>query len=173
VRSLRVAPLPAFEETVTKAVPHELIEYRITTGGILRDHLGTMRFSSHAARGRGCDYAIRFGAVVPGLDRVVKKSLERSIPRAARGRGQGLSTSAGVLPPAEPPHCPVPAGATESTSTTGQQCSRPRRTPSSRRARPTARASKRELVGCAATSSGGRSRLLRPPWRSPCRTSGT
>jgi hypothetical protein len=83
VRSLRVAPLPAFEETVTKAVPHELIEYRITKGGILRDHLGTMRFSS-TGTGSRLDYAIRFGAVVPGLDRVVKKSLERSIPKGLR-----------------------------------------------------------------------------------------
>jgi uncharacterized protein YndB with AHSA1/START domain len=83
VRRLRVAPLPPFEETVTKAVPNELIEYRITKGGILRDHVGTMRFSS-TDTGSRLHYVIEFGAVAPGLDRVVKKSLERSIPKGLR-----------------------------------------------------------------------------------------
>lgn len=83
VRRLRVAPLPAFEETVIDAVPNELIQYRITKGGILRDHVGTMRFSS-TATGSRLHYVIEFGAVLPGLDRVVKKSLERSIPKGLR-----------------------------------------------------------------------------------------
>jgi uncharacterized protein YndB with AHSA1/START domain len=83
VRRLRVAPLPPFEETVTKAVPNEVIEYRITKGGILRDHVGTMRFSS-TDTGSRLHYVIEFGAVAPGLDRVVKKSLERSIPKGLR-----------------------------------------------------------------------------------------
>ena len=80
VRRLQVVPLPPFEETVTKAVPNELIEYRITKGGILRDHLGTMRFSP-TATGSRLHYVIEFGAKAPGLDRVVKKSLERSIAK--------------------------------------------------------------------------------------------
>jgi uncharacterized protein YndB with AHSA1/START domain len=83
VRRLRVAPLPPFEETVTKAVPNEVIEYRITKGGILRDHVGTMRFSS-TDTGSRLHYVIEFGAVAPGLDRVVKKSRERSIPKGLR-----------------------------------------------------------------------------------------
>ena len=80
VRRLKVGPLPAFEETVTQAVPDELVEYRITQGGILRDHVGTMRFSS-TPTGSRLHYVIDFGGVVPGLDRVVKASLERSIPK--------------------------------------------------------------------------------------------
>jgi uncharacterized protein YndB with AHSA1/START domain len=81
VRRLRVAPLPPFEETVVEAVPDERIVYRITKGGILRDHRGTMTFAPHGT-GTRLHYVIEFGAVVPGLDRVVKRSLERSIPRA-------------------------------------------------------------------------------------------
>ena len=83
VRRLKVGPLPPFEETVTKAVPNELIEYRITKGGILRDHVGTMEFSSQGTGSR-LHYVIVFGAVAPGLDRVVKRSLERSIPKGLR-----------------------------------------------------------------------------------------
>ena len=80
VRRLKVGPLPAFEETVTQAVPDELVEYRITQGGILRDHVGTMRFSS-TPTGSRLHYVIDFRGVVPGLDRVVKASLDRSIPK--------------------------------------------------------------------------------------------
>ena len=80
VRRLRVAPLPAFEETVVEAVPDERIVYRITKGGILRDHLGTMTFTPHGT-GTRLHYVITFGAVLPLLDHVVKRSLERAIPK--------------------------------------------------------------------------------------------
>jgi uncharacterized protein YndB with AHSA1/START domain len=69
--------------TVTRAVPNELIEYRITKGGVLRDHLGTMRFSPEGAGSR-LHYVIEFGAVLPGFDRVVQRSLERSVPKGLR-----------------------------------------------------------------------------------------
>jgi uncharacterized protein YndB with AHSA1/START domain len=80
VRRLRIAVLPTFDETVTVAVPDERIEYRITRGGPLRGHHGAMIFSP---QGQGCHlrYVITFGAVVPGLDRVVAATLRRSIAR--------------------------------------------------------------------------------------------
>ena len=80
VRRLKVGPTPPFEETVTQYVPNELVEYRITKGGVLRNHLGTMRFSRKGS-GSALDYVIEFGAVVPGLDRIVKVGLERSMRR--------------------------------------------------------------------------------------------
>ena len=78
VRSLKLGPLPAFEETVTRAVPNELIVYRITKGSPLRDHRGEMRFAPHGT-GSSLTYVIEFGAVVPGLDRVIAPGLRRSI----------------------------------------------------------------------------------------------
>ena len=83
VRRLRVGPTPPFEETVTAAVPNELVEYRITKGSPLRDHRGEMRF---APRGTGSrlTYVIEFGAVVPLLDRVVKLGLERNVRKGLR-----------------------------------------------------------------------------------------
>lgn len=81
VRSLRVGPLPAFEETVTDAVPDELVEYRITRGmPLLTDHVGRMRFS---ARGSGTQlhYVISFGSPVPGVDRLIRAALGRSVRR--------------------------------------------------------------------------------------------
>lgn len=78
VRSLKLGPLPAFEETVTQAVPNELIVYRITKGSPLRNHHGEMRFAP-AGSGSRLTYVIEFGAVVPGLDKVIAIGLERGI----------------------------------------------------------------------------------------------
>jgi uncharacterized membrane protein len=78
VRQLRIGMLPPFEETVVKVVPNERIDYRITKGSPLRNHHGSMRFAA-AGAGSRLNYVIEFGAVVPGLDRVIKPGLERTI----------------------------------------------------------------------------------------------
>jgi uncharacterized protein YndB with AHSA1/START domain len=78
VRQLRIAILPPFEETVTKAVDNELIEYKITKGSPLRDHVGTMTFST-TPTGSHLHYVIQFGAVLPGLDKIVAIGLERAV----------------------------------------------------------------------------------------------
>jgi len=78
VRALRVAMLPPFEETITEAIANELISYRITKGSPLRGHHGEMHFSP-TPTGSHLRYVIEFGAVVPGLDRLIKLGLERSL----------------------------------------------------------------------------------------------
>jgi len=78
IRSLRVAMLPAFEETVTAFVPNQLIEYRISKGSPLKNHRGVMTFAQ-SPDGCHLDYVIDFGAKIPGLDRLVKVGLARSI----------------------------------------------------------------------------------------------
>jgi uncharacterized protein YndB with AHSA1/START domain len=83
VRQLRIGILPPFEETVTAAVPNERIDYRITKGSPLRDHRGSMVFSS-TATGSHLRYVIEFGAVVPGLDRVIKPALERAVRKGLK-----------------------------------------------------------------------------------------
>ncbi len=78
VRKLKIGPLPAFEETVTEAIENELIRYRITKGSPLKGHHGEMRFTSRGP-GTHLRYVIEFGAVVPGLDRIIKAGLEKNI----------------------------------------------------------------------------------------------
>jgi uncharacterized protein YndB with AHSA1/START domain len=78
VRQLRIAIAPPFEETVTAAVPNQLIEYKITKGSPLRNHTGTMTFTS-TPTGSHLHYVIEFGAALPGLDRVIKVGLERAV----------------------------------------------------------------------------------------------
>lgn len=78
VRQLRVGLLPPFEETVDEAVVNQRIDYHISKGSPLRHHRGTMRFTS-TPTGSHLNYVIEFGAVVPGLDRIVKPVLEANI----------------------------------------------------------------------------------------------
>ncbi len=80
-RELRVGPLPGFVETNIEVVPNELIRYRITRGGILKDHEGVMRFSAQGSGSR-LDYTIDFDGKLPGLGAVVKRMLTRNITRA-------------------------------------------------------------------------------------------
>jgi len=88
VRKLSVKGVLPFEETITEAIPNERIEYRITKGSPLRDHLGIMVFSSTGDGGSHLDYTITFGAAVPGLDRVIgaglSRSMRRGFPKVAR-----------------------------------------------------------------------------------------
>ncbi len=77
-RRLKAGPAPAFEETVTAYVPDELIEYRVTRGSPLKDHLGEIRFTP-VVGGTHMQWDISFGAAIPGLDRVLAEILKRRI----------------------------------------------------------------------------------------------
>jgi uncharacterized protein YndB with AHSA1/START domain len=83
VRQLRIGLMPPFEETVTRAVPNELIEYKITKGSPLKDHRGSMQFSSTGS-GSHLHYVIEFNAA-PGLAQVVKAGLDRTIRKGLKG----------------------------------------------------------------------------------------
>jgi hypothetical protein len=82
-RELKVGPLPGFVETNLEVIPNELIRYRITRGGILKDHEGVMRFSPNGTGSR-LDYTIDFDGKVPGVAPVVKAMLTRNISAALR-----------------------------------------------------------------------------------------
>jgi hypothetical protein len=86
-RELRIGPLPGFVETNIEVIPNELIRYRITRGGVLKDHEGVMRFSSNA-RGSRLDYTISFDGKAPGIGPIVKLVLTRSISAGLRGLAQ-------------------------------------------------------------------------------------
>jgi uncharacterized protein YndB with AHSA1/START domain len=83
-RRLSFYGLLPFEETVTEVVPNERIVYRITKGSPMRDHEGTMAFSSTTGGGTRLDYRIRLGSAVPGLASVVARALHGNIARGLR-----------------------------------------------------------------------------------------
>jgi uncharacterized protein YndB with AHSA1/START domain len=80
-REMRVGPLPPFVETNVEVVPNELIRYRITKGGILKDHEGVLRFTSRGD-GSHLDWTITFDGKAPGIGPFVKSKLTRDVSRA-------------------------------------------------------------------------------------------
>ena len=82
-REMRVGPLPPFVETNVEVVPNELIRYRITKGGLLKNHEGVLRFTS-GGEGSHLDWTITFDGKAPGIGPMVKAKLTRDVSGAMR-----------------------------------------------------------------------------------------
>ncbi|MAC15129.1 SRPBCC family protein [Alcanivorax sp. IL3] len=80
-RRMRILIAPPFEETVTKVVPNELIEYKISKGSPLKNHKGTMRFSENGNGGSQLHYVIEFEGKLPLIGPAVKAGLGQAISR--------------------------------------------------------------------------------------------
>lgn len=80
VRRITPVPLAGFEETVTAFEPNKLIEYTITKGSPLKNHLGRMVFSEHNGKTR-LHYTIQFEPrlPVPLAGMIIKTALEKVI----------------------------------------------------------------------------------------------
>lgn len=79
VRQLGAGPL-AFEETVVTHVPNELIEYRVTKGSPIKNHLGRMEFSARGEQSH-LHYVITFDSKLPLVGGLIKRALQSSIER--------------------------------------------------------------------------------------------
>lgn len=90
VRSVTVGPA-SFEETVTAFEPDTLMEYRITRGGPIKNHLGRMAFSDTDT---GCrlHYTIEFDGRIPMTGGLIAKSLQTGI---SKGLARYASSLAG------------------------------------------------------------------------------
>ena len=89
VRRITTFPF-VFEETITKFEDLSLIEYRITSGGPLKNHIGTMHFYSTGLNSCRLDYTISFDPVIPGTGFILKNTLEKAI-------GNGIRELASIL----------------------------------------------------------------------------
>lgn len=83
VRVVGLGPL-AFEETVVSYETDKLIEYRVTRGSPIKNHLGRMVFSERAGGGSHLHYTITFEAKLAPLGPPIRWVLERSIAGALR-----------------------------------------------------------------------------------------
>lgn len=79
-RKMRALGGPAFIETVTAYEPNRLIEYRITEGSPLKNHVGVMRFES-TPTGSRLHYTIEFEGKVPLVAALIRLMLNHSIRR--------------------------------------------------------------------------------------------
>lgn len=91
VRRIGYGPL-GFEETVRKSEPGKLIEYYISRGSPLKNHLGRIEFHADA-EGTRVDYLITFEPKVPGTAGVLKGVLKAMISPAFGRIRQALKTA--------------------------------------------------------------------------------
>jgi len=83
VRKIMPLPLAGFEETVTRFEPDKLIEYTITKGSPMKNHLGKMVFSEKDGR-TYLHYTIQFESKIPFAGFLIKVGLETTILRGLR-----------------------------------------------------------------------------------------
>ncbi|MDY7025374.1 MAG: SRPBCC family protein [Pseudomonadota bacterium] len=82
-RQLQLLVAPPFVETVTQFVENELIEYKITKGSPLKNHLGIMRFEDMGGQSK-LTYTIVFESKIPGAGAVIKFGLENAMRKGLR-----------------------------------------------------------------------------------------
>lgn len=88
VRRLGPGPL-SFDETIVTFEPHRRIEYSVTRGSPIKNHLGTVDLSDAAGGGTAIDYVIRFDGKIPGTGAPIAALLRFALKANA---GKALST---------------------------------------------------------------------------------
>lgn len=93
VRKIFIIPTQHFEETITAFEPNKLIEYKISKGSPLKNHTGTMKFSSQGDNQSHLDYNIVFESKLPlpGFAPLLKVILEKTITRGLKQLANSLN----------------------------------------------------------------------------------
>ena len=92
VRKITPFPTGSFEETVTRYEPNVLIEYKVTKGSPIKDHVGTLQFSVNAKGETELFYTICFTPKlpVPGwgqlLSWIIRNPIEKGLLRYASSK---------------------------------------------------------------------------------------
>jgi hypothetical protein len=73
-----------FQETITKYIEPTLIEYKITFGSPLKNHVGTMRFIDFGNGKSRLDYTIEFEPRIPKTGFFLRNLLEKQVGTAIR-----------------------------------------------------------------------------------------
>jgi len=89
IRKINIGPLPAFEETITDFIPNELIEYKITQGSPIKNHVGTLRFSGQNNK-TILDYTIELESVIPFTTGIIKSALENGLSKGLQHYASSL-----------------------------------------------------------------------------------
>ena len=80
VRAINIGPLPSFEETITEFEENKFIEYKITKGSPIKNHVGTLKFRES---GEGCelDYVIKLESKIPFTTGLIKTAIKQGISK--------------------------------------------------------------------------------------------
>jgi len=83
IRAIKIGILPSFEETITGFIPNEFIEYKITRGSPIKNHVGTLKFSEQNNQ-TVLDYTIKLESKIPFTTSVIKNVLQSGISKGLR-----------------------------------------------------------------------------------------
>ncbi len=89
VRRIIAFPI-VLEETVTEYIPNQLIEYKLTFGAGVKNHLGVMNFFELEREKSRLDFKIEFTPVIPMSGFVIKNVLEKVIGQGVRDAARQL-----------------------------------------------------------------------------------
>ena len=80
IRRISTFPAPPFEETVVTFEPNRLMEYVVSKGSPIKNHIGRMEFSDDGGKTR-LDYTIDFEPKLPFifLGAIIKSALDKNI----------------------------------------------------------------------------------------------
>lgn len=89
VRTINIGPLPSFEETITDFVPNEYIEYKITKGSPIKNHVGTLHFSEKNNQTQ-LEYVIKLESKIPFTTSIIKNVLQNGIAKGLKRYSRSL-----------------------------------------------------------------------------------
>ena len=83
IRAVKIGPLPAFDETITGFKSNELIEYKITRGSPIKNHVGTLKFSEKNNQ-TTLDYTIKLESKIPFTSGIIKTVLQNGLSKGLK-----------------------------------------------------------------------------------------
>ncbi len=89
VRQIKIGILPGFEETITEFKPHTFIQYKITKGSPIKNHVGELSFSEEAGTTL-LDYTIQLESKIPLTTGIIAKALEQGISKGLKRYASSL-----------------------------------------------------------------------------------
>ena len=90
IRKINIGPLPSFEETITDFEANSLIEYKITQGSPIKNHVGTLKFSSQGDK-TVLHYTIKLESKIPFTTGLIKGALESGLAKGLKRYANGLA----------------------------------------------------------------------------------
>jgi len=91
IRKLSIGPLPSFQETITDFKENELIEYKITQGSPIKNHVGRLSFSTQGDMSV-LHYTIDLESKIPLTSGLIKAVLERGISQGLQKYAQRVAS---------------------------------------------------------------------------------
>lgn len=90
IREIKIGLLPAFQETITKFIENERLEYRITKGSPIKNHLGVLVFSEKAGKTE-LNYTIELESKIPFTTFLIKTVLGLGIRQGLKRYADSLT----------------------------------------------------------------------------------